>query len=398
MSEHGIFINHRHDHRQLAGRIYDFFRTKGLKPFLDVYSLRQGLYTSAIEEQVKATPYFLCVLTEGALDKLEKDDVYYKELEAAFRYEKKILLIISEGFTFPKTLPEKIKDLPNHQYYTILNDMSNFFYEMERLYETDIDWDKLEGIISWRERAKIAGNTLLLSRDAMEADIASVSNRFGKEFVQCVKENKAFTGEQRVKYIHMSCYAASIIFASDKNLVDERAYDRGLISRIFQYLLQDEEFSFELITSAPDSLGAQDAVVNKKLGNSSLEEYPEAIFLASYANIKKLLKENEIYKKASEERRFRFMVSECVMPYSIFQIVYKKKWEEYNHVKIELYSEGIVSNMERRSIIIFEKDDKENYDFFVNRYNYLRNLKKSKELIKTNHEKWIKDWNDLRSM
>lgn len=394
MQKHGIFINHRHNHRLLAGRIYDFFLGKGMEPFLDVYSLQQGHYQTELSEQIKNAPYFLCVLTKGALDDLDENDVYYKEIETAFDSEREILVIISEDFEFPKELPPKISELYNCQYYIILNNMSNFYHEMEKLCQNDICLEKLEPVINWRKRAQALGKTSVLSRKNMENSIATLNNRFGKEFVDCVRDGKPFNGEFRIKHVHMSCYSANLIFTPDQSMVDERAYDRGMMFNIFAYLLQDNDFSLEIVTNAPNCFAAKDAIENEKLGNSSLEEYPEAVFLSSYASINALIQNDPIYQKATKERRFRFMITENVMPYAIFQITYKQGWEELNHVKVDLYSEGLVSNMERRSMLFFERDDKENYDFFVNRYNYLRNPKKSKELMKQYHDSWIQQWND----
>ena len=80
-------------------------------------------------------------------------------------------------------------------------------------------------------------------------------------------------------------------------------------------------------------------------------------------------------------------------------MVYKDGWEEFNHVKVDLYSLDLDSSVERRSMIIFEKDDKINYDFFVHQFMYLRRdefRKRSEQLKKKKTDKWLSEWKKLR--
>lgn len=393
MEKHGIFINHKHDQRYLAGRIYDYFTGKGVNPFLDTHSIGSGNYFEPdIIREINSTPYFLCVLTPGAWNQLDESSVYYAEIETALKNkDTAVFVIVCEGFRFPDALPPALEEMRGIQYCTLLNDMSNFFAVMDQLYAA-MDLRRLEDVLDWKSRSILRGETLVLSRSEMESEIATLSSRFGKELIECVDAKKPFEGVQTVRRIRMSCYAASIIFTPNQNMLDEQAYDRGRMFNIFSELLKDEDFSLEIIINAPGSVAMKDVIVNRKHGNSSQEGTPEAIFYGSYAGISQLTKEDPIFRKAAGENRFRFMVTENILPYAIFQIDYKKGWEKYNHVKVDLYSEGIVSTMERRSLLFFADTDKENYEFFRNRYKYIRNPEKSLALIRRNHGRWIRKW------
>ena len=167
----------------------------------------------------------------------------------------------------------------------------------------------------------------VVSREVLENHTISLEDRFGEELIKCAKEDLDLVCENNIKFIHMSCYAANIVFTPRGTMVDERAYDRGLMSKLFRKLLSDIEFSLEIIINAPFSNAANEAVENEKIGNSSLEENPEIAFLASHINIMKLIKEDPIYKKAYLEKRFRFIVTDKCLPYSIFHIKYKIGFE-----------------------------------------------------------------------
>ena len=68
---YGVFINYKHTHKHLAGRIYDFFVTKGAGPFMDDYAMNQDRdYRERLLREVRNAPYFLCLLTEDAVEEL----------------------------------------------------------------------------------------------------------------------------------------------------------------------------------------------------------------------------------------------------------------------------------------------------------------------------------------
>lgn len=395
MSQYGIFISHKSEDWALAGRIYDYFKASGYNPFLDTASLRQGPFNEELEKQIKQTPYFLLVLTPRSFKNLSAKSWVLKEIRMALKSERNFLMIATKDFKWPKILPKDINHIKNLHCYTL--ERENFLDIMNKLCFTDLKKNHLQDILDWKTQAKFLSQSFISSREYLEKNIATLENRFGGELIECIKNNREYTGENHIKSIHMSCYAASLIFAPSINMVDERAFDRGLIFNIFAQLLKDDDFSLEIIINAPGCDAAIEAAVHKKLGNNRLEDFPEAIFLSSYCNIQKLIEHDPVFHKAYyEDRRFKFMVTDVALPYSIFQITYKTGFEQNNHIKLDLYSEGLTSNMDRRSTLFFKDNDPDNYNFFIRRYEYIRNQEKSNKLIKENHENWITEWETLK--
>lgn len=395
MERHGVFISYRHADWALAGRIYDFLAAKGMHPFLDAASMHQGHFPVLLQKQIQQAPYFLCVLTQNTFSSNNPDDWVYKEIEIALSCPgKEILLIAENHFEWPQTLPEEIAKLRDWQFITV--DRSNFHNKMEQLCQHGVRWELFAGVLDWRQRLSSASNVCMMEREQIERKMAPLSERFGAELVSALKQGAEYDGENAVKFVHMSCYAASIIFSPQQDMVDERAFDLGLMFNLFAWMLRDPAFNLEIVINAPGGVAMQDAIDQEKLGNSALETCPEAIFLSSYSNISRLIREEPTFVKAYKEKRFRFMVTESVLPYALFQVEYKPGLEEYNHIKVDLYSEGLTSNMDRRCMMIFEQDDPENYEFFVRRYEYTRNPRKSQKLIRQNHELWLQQWEQLK--
>lgn len=395
MKKHGVFISYRHADWALAGRIYDFLDAKGMHPFLDATSMRQGRFPDLLQQEIRLSPYFLCVLTKNTFSSDDPNDWVYREIETALSCPEKGFLLIADGdFDWPELLPESITSIRDWQFVTV--DRSNFHDKMERLCLQDIRWEALSGVLDWRRQICSANNTYLSSREHIEKKLAPLTVRFGADLVNMLSQNMEYNGENHIRFIHMSCYAASIIFSPQQDMVDERAYDSYMMSYIFAWLLRDPAFNLEIVINAPGGIAMQDAIDHEKLGNSSLETCPEAIFLSSYSNISRLIREEPTFTKAYKEKRFRFMVTESVLPYALLQVEYKPPFEEYSHIKVDIYSEGLTSNMDRRCMMIFKQEDPENYDFFVRRYEYIRNPKQSQKLIGQYHDQWLEQWERLK--
>lgn len=77
-------------------------------------------------------------------------------------------------------------------------------------------------------------------------------------------------------------------------------------------------------------------------------------------------------------------------------MIYKPQWNGMDHVKVDFYNEGITSNMDRRCMLFFANSDADNYNFFVQRYEYLRDPRRSAKLIRENRDKWLAEWEQNR--
>lgn len=392
-SRYGIFVSYRRKYSFFAGRIYDYLDNQGLAPFMDVYKMKQGNFVEEINEKISHCPYFLLVLDVGCFDGLKKDDVFYIEMLTALNCKapEDILIVAGEGFSFPsgEELPSELRELGLHHHQCDQITHKNFAHDMKQ-FLNNIQFEKINGIVNWKACISKNGATVIGSRSYIENRFATFENRFGKELVASVRDNQPYEGPQRIKQIRMACYAASIIFAPDRNMVDDRAFDNGLLFNTFGELLRDPEFSLEIIINAPYSTGAKVAIRNKMLGNRALEEHPEAVFLSAYINVNRLITEVDEFKQAYREKRFRFYLIDTVMTGAIFQIVYKPEWSEFDHIKYDIYSYNIPSNMDRRCMIFFKSDNEDNYKYMENIYNYMKDQRYRPN--KTTHDEWMQKW------
>lgn len=395
-NRYGIFVSYRHTYSFFAGRIYDYLNNKGMLPYMDVYQMKQVIVLDELIKEIKESPYFLLVLDNNCFKGLTKDDIFYKEIETALECKsaENFLIVCSENFSFSAhdDFPDEFKSLKDHQYDTITH--KYFAEDMERFIR-NINLEEINDII-WKDYMLKNATTLICPRNIIESKYASLENRFGKELVDSVKNCQHYTGCQIIKRIRMSCYAASIIFNPDRSMVDDKAFDNGILFNTFGELLRDPSFRLEILINAPNSLGAKEAISNGMLGNNSLEHYPEAVFLAAYAGLDRLINEVPEFKAAYKENRFHFYLTDIPMTGSIFQVEYKTDWSEFDHVKYDFYSYGIDSGMDRLSMVFFKSDNRDNYNFIINSYIYIKSRRYSESRIKKNRAKWLSDWEQLK--
>lgn len=109
-----IFISYRRDGAEsLAHLLYTKLTNDGYTVFLDVESLRSGLFNKALYEQIDICNDFLLLLPPGGLDRCsDPNDWVRLEVERAIQKNKNVVPILMRNFVFPKVLPESLSQLP----------------------------------------------------------------------------------------------------------------------------------------------------------------------------------------------------------------------------------------------------------------------------------------------
>ena len=112
-----IFISYRREGGEaLARLIYDRLSKKNYRVFLDVESLRSGMFNIALYKKIEECEDFLIVLPENALDRcVDPEDWVRLEIEHALKLNKNIIPIMMRNFKFPKEMPPTIEKLRSYQ-------------------------------------------------------------------------------------------------------------------------------------------------------------------------------------------------------------------------------------------------------------------------------------------
>ena len=148
MDKFDIFLSYRRDGGEaLACLICERLRQREYRVFYDVESLRSGKFNEEIYTVINNCKDVICILPEHGLDRCtDPNDWVRREIAYAIEKKKNIIPVMMRNFTFPKELPEDLKELPNYQgicanmeYFTAsFEKLLNMLYSSEKLEEDEL--------------------------------------------------------------------------------------------------------------------------------------------------------------------------------------------------------------------------------------------------------------------
>lgn len=152
--------------------------------------------------------------------------------------------------------------------------------------------------------------------------------------------------------------------------------DEIRISDAVEKIIEEGRVVFDMILTEPNQYNLKDIdtkIACRTMGSSNNQLY------SSLDTLYKKLKDDTIFSQLSEKGQFAFYLMKISMPYAIFNIEFSQRHEKFNHVKVDLYSPMISNENDRRSFIIWQKDDPDNYKFFIDNFD---SIKANKEICK----------------
>ncbi|MDR0518103.1 MAG: toll/interleukin-1 receptor domain-containing protein [Fibromonadaceae bacterium] len=115
-----VFVSYRRKGGyDTAKLIYDRLRMDGYSVSFDIDTLVNGNFDAELEQRVNDCKDFLLVLSPGIFDRFSEADPNYdpendwvrREIICAIKANKNIVPLALEGFVFPKTLPDEVKEI-----------------------------------------------------------------------------------------------------------------------------------------------------------------------------------------------------------------------------------------------------------------------------------------------
>lgn len=155
-------------------------------------------------------------------------------------------------------------------------------------------------------------------------------------------------------------------------------------------ILRDTDANIELILAEPNAYNLKD--LKTKIANCTAGS-PEGTLYSALSVLYKNLSTDTIYRRRNNDPpvRFHFHVMKTSMPFGIFNVEFLDDAQKYNHVKVDLYSASLDNEDERRSFVIWQRDDPQNYKFFVDNFN---NIKRNRQICERATLKMLKVWTE----
>ena len=126
---YNIFISYRREGGDILSMLlYSRLKADGYMPFLDVESLRSGMFNTQLYDRIAECKDFVVVLPPLALERCENQNDWLRlEISRAIQLKKNIVPILMRSFVFPAELPDDIGTLP---LYNGINASTEYFDAM----------------------------------------------------------------------------------------------------------------------------------------------------------------------------------------------------------------------------------------------------------------------------
>lgn len=203
-------------------------------------------------------------------------------------------------------------------------------------------------------------NVLMLSRTKLHK-LISVDSRFH------ISDNNY----KDIRCIRIMNLAGSLIINPEMADYGQLCEMKDLqLSDVLKMILSKTKAKVEYILTEPNPYNLTDAatkIVNKGAGST------EQTIISALREMYSKLTTNTVYQKRYKNVpvTFYLYLLKISMPYGILNVEFGNR--KYNHVKVDLYSCALTEDHERRSFIIWQEDDPDNYNFFINNFISIKN-------------------------
>lgn len=171
--------------------------------------------------------------------------------------------------------------------------------------------------------------------------------------------------------------------------------DMGLSDGI-EKIMRETNANVELILTQPNENNVKD--LETKIANLRAGSSKGALYSA-LATLYKNLSTDTIYAQHSTSTPvlFQLYVMKTSMPFGIFNVEFLGEARRLNHVKVDLYSAALDNEDDRRSFVIWQDEDPENYQFFVHNFTNIKKNPLLCEEVKLDMLKaWAEEWENLK--
>lgn len=113
--DYQVFISYRREGGEsLAALLHERLSRMGYHVFYDVESLRSGKFNTQLLSVIEECTDVLVVLPPNALDRcVSEEDWVRQEIVHALELGKNVIPVMMRNFSFPRNLPEVLRELPN---------------------------------------------------------------------------------------------------------------------------------------------------------------------------------------------------------------------------------------------------------------------------------------------
>lgn len=202
---------------------------------------------------------------------------------------------------------------------------------------------------------------------------------------------------KKIRRIRIMNFASNLIINPEIGEMGHIPSKDIRLSDAIEKIVTETSAALEVILTEPTQYNLAD--LQSKIANYNAGSAEGALYSA-LATMYKNLSTDTIYRKRATEVPIHFWLYtlRTSMPFGIFNVEFMDEAKKYNHVKVDIYSAALDNEDDRRSFVIWQKDDPKNYKFFVDNFN---DTKQNGTLCTRHHsfeklKKWAQEWDNMK--
>lgn len=201
---------------------------------------------------------------------------------------------------------------------------------------------------------------------------------------------------KQIRHIRIMNFASNLIINPEIGEIGHIPPKDIQLSDAIEKIMRETKASVELILTKPSKYNLKD--LETKIANHRAGSGKGALYSA-LATLYKNLATDTIYAQNSvlTPVLFQSYVMKTSMPFGIFNVEFLGEAKRLSHVKVDLYSAALDNEDARRSFVIWQDDDQENYQFFIKNFDNVKNNpllceKATLEMLKV----WAEEWENIK--
>ena len=199
---------------------------------------------------------------------------------------------------------------------------------------------------------------------------------------------------KKIRRIRIMNFASNLIINPEMGEMGHIPPKDISLSDAIEKIMTETNAALEIILTEPTQYNLKD--LQYKIANYNAGSAKGALYSA-LATMYKNLTTDTIYRKRAADIPIRLWLYtfKTSMPFGIFNVEFIGEAQKYNHVKVDIYSAALHNEDERRSFVIWQKEDPTNYKFFVDNFNAIRqNSALCTRYDSRNNQSWknLKKW------
>lgn len=201
---------------------------------------------------------------------------------------------------------------------------------------------------------------------------------------------------KQIRHLRLMNFASNLVINPEIGEIGHIPPKDLRLSDGIEKIMKETKANVEIILTQPNEYNIKDLktkIANLRAGSS------EGALYSALATLSKNLSSNTIYAQHSTSIPilFQLYVMKTSMPFGIFNVEFLGEAQRFNHVKVDLYSAALDNEDFRRSFVIWQDEDPENYQFFVCNFTNIKKNPLLCEKVKLDTlKKWEDEWENLK--